>query len=49
MIKMQVRTIHQARCPYCGKVSTVSQKDAEVYCMCDEKNSYTNQAMGEDQ
>jgi len=40
MIKMQVKQIWQARCPYCGKVSHVQKKEEEIYCHCDEERAY---------
>lgn len=50
MIKMQVRVIAQARCPYCNSTKNVVNKDAEVFCYCDEKKSYSlNYNTGEDE
>lgn len=41
MIKMQIRHVWQAICPFCQKTINLSYKKEEMYCNCDEKVGYS--------
>lgn len=40
MIKMQIKQIWQAKCPFCGKVTHYVHKEDELFCHCDEGQGY---------